>query len=350
MIDFQQIADFKVIPVDNANFHMETDGFEKYELPEAQRIQLAGMITGLRETLIANGGRSNATLYRVEFPSGIDGTMMKLKQGGLSTVLKGEEGKITGTASLIQVGEAGAKAALAVFSIMSLVTGQFFLAEINKKLGKISRSIDKILEFLYGDKKAELLAEISFTKYAYQNFLSISSYDQQKQATLIELQHAKLTALRGIEFYLGDMEVSRNKQIDMNPYETQKDVFRAKDCLDLSLQLYIISSVLEIYYSGNHDKDYLDYVKNDIKDIERRSSNQVLECFSTFRERIRKAIVPSPRASKDEILLKIDNIIYPLKQNETPEIMKVGDAAFNSFYKKAEYCIDTSGGLYLKTT
>lgn len=56
---------------------------------------------------------------------------------------------------------------------MSIASGQYFLSEINNNLSAINQKADKILEFLYGDKKAELMSEVSFVNFAYQNYNSI---------------------------------------------------------------------------------------------------------------------------------------------------------------------------------
>ena len=111
-------------------------------------------------------------MYMVRFPAGIPNALTPLKQGGFSTMVKGENGRIAGTASLYSV-EAQA-AVLGAFNAMSIVSGQYFLAQINSELKTMNQNIDKILEFLYGDKKAELISEVSFVKSAYQNSFSDS--------------------------------------------------------------------------------------------------------------------------------------------------------------------------------
>ena len=350
IIDIQEKGDFTITPIDNLNYTSEANGYRKLDLSDGQKIRISGMMNSLPALAMASD-LSSSTLYRIEFPKGIDGSLMRLKQGGLGTTIQGANGKITGTGSLYAVDTIGPAMALQIFSIMSIVTGQYFLAEINKKLGKISRSIDKIVEFLYGDKKAELLAEINFTKYAYMNFSSISCYDQQKQAVLVQLQHAKVTALRGVEFYISDLEKNLNKQVDVKPQETVDDAFRAKDCLELSVQLYTMSSLLEIYYSENHEKDYIDFVKNDIRMTVGRCDKQVLSSFSAFKERMQKIkALPITKNVKMDWLDKIDTVIEPLKRNDESEIIGVMNEALSSFYKKSEYCINADGDLFVKAS
>ena len=48
----------------------------------------------------------------------------------------------------------------------------------------MNQSIDEILEFLYGDKRAELISEVGFVKAAYQNYSSIMQHEQQRFAII----------------------------------------------------------------------------------------------------------------------------------------------------------------------
>ena len=93
-------------------------------------------------------------MYTLTFPEGLPHTLMHLKNGGFATSIIGADGKIVGMASLTpMVAEA---AIIGIFTAMSVLTGQFFLCQINKELQKINQKLDEIISFLYGDKKAEL--------------------------------------------------------------------------------------------------------------------------------------------------------------------------------------------------
>lgn len=48
----------------------------------------------------------------------------------------------------------------------------------------INQKLDEILEFLHGDKKAELISAIRFTREAYENFSSIMEHGGQRNATM----------------------------------------------------------------------------------------------------------------------------------------------------------------------
>lgn len=91
--------------------------------------------------------------------------------------------------------------------------------------------MDKILEFLYGDKKAELLSEVSFIKYAYENYSSIMGHNEQRVATIASLQDAKKVAIKDIEFYMCDLDSTINSKSSIDELVTNcisnKGKFRA---------------------------------------------------------------------------------------------------------------------------
>ena len=72
-------------------------------------------------------------------------------------------------------------------------------------MGLMNQKIDQIMGFLYGDKKAELIAEISFVKYAFENYSSIMLHDSQQVATISSLQESRKIAIKDIEFYMYDL-------------------------------------------------------------------------------------------------------------------------------------------------
>ena len=118
---------------------------------------------------------------------------MKLRQDGYSTVIKAADGKFAGTASLHPLGSS-VMVPLLAFEAMAIASGQYFMTEINRDLKLINLKIDKILDFLYGDKKSELLAEISFVQGVHRNFRSIMAHEEQRLATIVNLQAARKIA------------------------------------------------------------------------------------------------------------------------------------------------------------
>ena len=244
-------GNFEIAPCEQIADIESRTGFKKLALTSAQKIQMGGLTQQL-PAVMATGALSGC--YMVQFPDGLPHVLTQLKQGGFSTMVKGENGRIAGTASLYSV-EAQA-AVLGAFNAMSIVSGQYFLAQINRELETMNQNIDKILEFLYGDKKAELISEVSFVKSAYQNYSSIMEHEHQRFATLVSLQEAKKVAMKDIEFYMSDLDSTVNTKSGSDIVAWTDKIFQIKDCLELSIQLYSMSSLLEIYYSQNYDTKY----------------------------------------------------------------------------------------------
>lgn len=326
----EQIAD-----IDNKS------GFKKLGLTSAQKIQIGGLLQQM-PAIVAADTLSKA--YIVRFPDGIPNVLTPLKQGGLGGMVKGENGRFVGSASLYST-EVQATV-LSAFNVMSIVSGQYFLSQINNELSVINQNIDKILEFLYGDKKAELLAEVSFAKYAYENYSSIMEHEQQRLATLVSLQESKKVAVKDIEFYISDLS-SIVKPKDLSVI---KEAFQIKECLELSMQLYIMSSLLEIYYAQNYDLNYIHYVEDNVVIYIDKCEKRMLSIFSKlytyvhdFKENMLKKI------DKPALENQINNVINTFSEGTESELRKSFRQVLHSQGKKSEYYLSSNGDVYLKT-
>ena len=147
-----------------------------------------------------------------------------------------------------------------LFSTLAMASIKMVMNDLDTKLSVISCKLDKILEFLYGDKKAEIIAEMQFIRYAYTNFESVFKNETHRLATLTNIQASKRIAMKNIEFYLADLDTCshKNTKNDNELKILSKDILNIKDSLELSVELFFSSSVLEIYYSDNHDKRYIE--------------------------------------------------------------------------------------------
>ena len=163
-IDLQKECGFKFIPCEKNYDFDDTNRFKKIKQNAENRSFLNAVLQQL-PLLYASDIIGNA--YKVKFPDGIPHTLTKLKQGGFGSLVLGKEGKIVGHASFMEMKPQAAL--LTAFSLLSIATSQYYLQEIKTDLNKINQKLDKILEFLYGEKKAELMSEINFVKYACDN-------------------------------------------------------------------------------------------------------------------------------------------------------------------------------------
>ena len=339
---FTNDQNFGIVPYNGSLDISNSRGLTELKLGEGQKMQVGALLQQLPS---ASAAGTLADVYTVSFPEGITGKLMKYADGRFGTPIIGENGRIIAHASL----ESLAPQALAMgcFTAMSIASSQYFLNQINNELKMIRSSLDKILEFLYGDKKAELLAEASFVKYAFENYDSIMKVECQRAGIIANLIGAKKVAMKDIEFYLRDLDSAMTGK-DVSSVIDK--VFQIKESLEFSMQLYGMSSLLEVYYSQNFDKAYLNYVENDISVYIGKCEKRMLGDFS--------ALKVMAEAGKGNLLKKVDNtaalkqiddFIDILNKGEESAIRKSLKDALYATSKKARYYITKEGAVYLKT-
>lgn len=339
---------YEITPVGDRNYISKSNGYEQLKLTSEQKMHISALANQI-PIMIAVDGMTDTALYRLEFPEGVYGSLMELKRGGKTTTIVGADGKIAGTASIQEVNTATMATALQAFTVMSVLSNQYFLAEINSKLNKIGKSLDQILEFLYGDKKAELLSEISFTKYAYQNYSSIVSNNDQRIATIGSIQQAKKVAIKDIEFYLHNLESLITGKGGSKLAGVMEESFRIKDCLELSIQLYVMSTILEMYYAQNFDESYILNVENETSVYITKCDKQILGAFAVLKDNVQNyRSAPLEKFDKNGWLNQIERIVEPLGRGEESEMKRSIHSALYSFNRRADFCIDRNGEAYIK--
>ena len=310
--------------------------FTKLELTQEQQMQMSGLMNQLPALLNV---ASLSKTVRLTFPKGVQGSLMPLKNGGYSTTLVDKAGKIVGTASLnVPTFQA---TALSAFTAMSIASGQYLLAQINSNLGEISSKLDKILEFLYGDKRAELLSEVNFINFAHENYKSVMEHSEQRIATLVSLQSAKKVAMKDIEFYLSDLD-SDSKKKKKDTWIAKK-MLRTHECLELSLQLYAMSNLLEVYYSENFDPNYTCFVEKEAANYIGTCANRSLNCFSRLQERLSGAKNPV----QIEAANKVNAIVERMNGIITSPLLTELRSTLGETSKEKQYYLTQDGGVYL---
>ena len=342
----QNVTDFKVMPFDIST--MIPTQYTELELSKSQKSQL-GLLQSQFPNILSNGATLNS--YIVKFQEGLPHTMMRLKQGGVSSTLMGANGKIAGTASLYSTQALGI--ACIGFAVISFATGQYYLENIHSDLNLINQKIDKILGFLYGEKSSELLAEITFVNDAYKNYSSIMQNELQKLATITNLQAAKKIAMKDIEFYIDDLTKTVNIP-SKNYQDFEKivsDALKIKDCLTLAKQLYTLSNILEVYYSENFDTKYVQYIKESIDGYISKCDNRILTEFSHLNGR-NSEFKSSPlkkidTSSLEDLLSKVIDEYSSVKKSED---RRCAIESLESMSTPTEYVITNDNRVFFKKT
>ena len=325
--------------------------FSKLEVGPAQKMHLSALMQQVPAALAAG---TLAQAYVVRFPEGLPHVLTALKQGGFGSMIQ-DGGRFVGSASFHPM---QAQAAfLGAFSAMSIVTGQYFLAQINQEMDKMNLKLGRILEFLYGEKKAELTAEIDFTKYAFENYLSIMDNAQQRLASITNLQAAKKVAMKDIEFYMADLD----SIVNAHAKGYVDKAFQIKDSLDLSVQLYVMSSLLEVYYAQNYDSTYLSNLERDLCSYIDKCEKRTLSAFSPLNQQLHgpkpHKAAPLGKMSKNNHkdpravhprAQEVELLVDSLRSGEESALRKNVKKALRAAQQPSEYYIDGQQNIYAK--
>ncbi len=343
-------ANFNLTVCDDLKNIDDNPIFKKVKLSPSQKIQFSSLASQL-PAIMSVGQLADISklpqLYKLSFPAGVDGTLMALKQGGFSTTLIGANGRIVGASSMHPITIQTHTMVLGTVTAMSVVSGQYFLAQINSQLRQINQGMDKILNFLYGDKKAELTAEISFVKNACQNYNAIMGNDNQVVATIIGLQQAQKIAMKDCEFYKEDLKRITSDKDSSDIIKKGENAQRVAESLETALQLYVISNILEIQYSQNYHADYLNYLDKTISDYIEKAYTELVSDFSALYSSMRNQgtwFRKDTSSLEEQIYEKMELF----KDTAKSELKAVFHSALENLTKPCEYYIDKDGNVYLK--
>lgn len=212
--------------------------------------------------------------YRVYFDKSL-GVLQPAKQGDgflrANVVQAGTNNKITGQA-LLKSASMGPLVANAVFSALSMVTGQYFLSEINSKLSSIDKKVDGIRQFLEMEKISGLWANEEYLQQVVRDFKSIQENEYLKQATIIQLQQIRKDSLANTNFYSTSFQLKKEELQQLKKNGKKKEIVIAVSelgnlflCYKYVLHTYCLAYYLETVLSGNMDEHYLSAVQDDIK-------------------------------------------------------------------------------------
>lgn len=116
-----------------------------------------------------------------------------------------------------------------VFSAMAMITGQYYMTQINNKLEKIEKSVEEVIKFLENDKRSGMESNEAFLQHVQINYQCIIDNDDLRNATLGTIQRIKIDSLANVLFYkkqignLGYLNTKKDKadEINRNIYKTK---------------------------------------------------------------------------------------------------------------------------------
>ena len=348
--NLQEQHGFNITPCQSDLKSGDEQGFKMLKLTSEQKMQISELLQHV-PAIAATGAMAEA--YTVSFPQGLPHTLMTLKRGGFSSQIVDMAGKkgILGSASFYPM--VAQAAVYGVFTAMSVATGQFFLVQINKELRMINQKLDEVLKYLYEEKKAELLSEVFFIKYACDNYDSIMADEAQRMATIGSIQQAKKIAMKDIEFYIkyleSKIESGAKQKFDVLVKLKDDEIIPNTENLEMSLQLYCMSSLMEVFYARNFDNAYVRYVEDDLKGYVESCSKKEHSVFDKLEAYFNSKDVSNSQKPKlqecKEELCRRESLI-----DRREDDMKKLYAVLQTTNKSAEYYIRTDGSVYYKAS
>ncbi len=142
----------------------------------------------------------NSNAYKIVFPEGAAGTLMRYRNGMLGTPLIGDNGKITAHAGLVPIDNISLTP-LMIFSAMSAITGQYFMAKIDEGLESLTKNVKEIIDVIYDEKESDNFATYNFCEYVKSNMQLILGNEALKLSTLTNLQATNNKMCANILFY-----------------------------------------------------------------------------------------------------------------------------------------------------
>ncbi len=201
--------------------------------------------------------------YKIVMPPGVCGELMQYKDGLLGTpVTKG--GKVVGHAGLKSM--SGAVTPMLVFTAMSVVTGQYFLSQINKSLGDILDEIKRIEDLLLLKEESSLFSHSIFLRQIYQNYAYYNRSEQLRIATIGNIQRVINELTASIYFYAHNTILTLNSigKKGIKDELPADEIKQNLEKLKVALELRNIFIVMEFAFSQSFDATTIQNVRNNI--------------------------------------------------------------------------------------
>ncbi len=222
-----------------------------------------------------------ADLYRVTIPEGTQLAHFKDKPGLLGTYLDGKTNKIAGQAVLEPV-DLSHSVALEHPVILdpTLLVMAAVLMSIDKKLTDIREIQQEMMDFLVKKEKAELRGDLIFLSDIMDNYKFNWNNEMFKNSNHVKVLDIRQASEQKILFYR-DRILSALKKKTF--FHSDKDVKKQIEAVgsafgeyQLALYVYAFSSFLDVMLMGNFASDFINAIKEKIKDY----SRQYLELYT----------------------------------------------------------------------
>ncbi|MBE6069688.1 MAG: hypothetical protein E7211_18655 [Clostridium lundense] len=262
---------------------LEKEGYVKLSEDAFSRISaslqhLPGIVSNQTSTKTVEGA------YRIVLPEGA--SLLQKSNGTFITAYRTPSSAgIAGQADAIPLdiaSQTAASAALSVFTAASVVTGQYFMARIDSKLGSIQSVVSDIQEFLEADKDSKANANVEALLEISEDMESISGKPPLIQSNLTRIMRIKDDSLQQIDFYSGELKARIESLPDTNKKVEAEDVLARIERYLLrylfSVRLYQEASLLELQLHGQTDPKQTERIANRLSKKSKEFKEEYRKC------------------------------------------------------------------------
>lgn len=156
--------------------------------------------------------------------------------------------------------------------------------------------------------------------------------------------------MKDIEFYISDLRnLINNDSPDKNVAQTTQSVIQICDSLNAALQLYIISCVLEVYYSGNTNNQFIENMKTDVAQYIEKCHSRILSDVSVLKGKLESMKVKR-NFDKKPCLDSLSAITDSIGQGKTRELQGIVDTALDRVNRQLRFVVTSKDELYCEVS
>jgi len=274
-------------------------------------------IKGLLSSVLGGGvnvGLASSAVYGLYEATANPETLMHLSSGGLSSAVI-ENGKIVSHAGFVQQGVT-VFTPMIIFQLTSIVTGQYYMNNINKQLNFANEKLNELVEMFHIERKAMLEKAIFFIKenlakqtFVLEDFLLMKSM-------LMEIAGIREEYFLMLNDSIGRIQENNKKKTILASKEAKKLVadFAASGFIDkmkislIAENLYHLAEVTELHMNicyKDYDINRIELIKQKIEKFKAiKSPSDILFSRTTqLYDTIKDGTLRMLECSKDRSML-----------------------------------------------
>lgn len=244
---------------------------QEKNISNKKEVGSANMLLNQLPSLV--GAKELAGAYKVVFPPDVAGTLMELKNGAnaglLTTTIKGDFGRFAGQAGLKSLSNVANP--LAVFSLMSLVTGQYFMAQINESLKAVSKNIEQVQRQIDTSEESVVFSSSIFLQEIKNDWALILQSEELKSSVVSNIMKS-VNDLTASIYYFENIINQKTTELE-NILRKNKiaelslinEISRNKDFMKLAYETRSCLKLILIYLTCRLTKNNVEDVKEALK-------------------------------------------------------------------------------------